>query len=59
MPKCLVIKFFLNQSKSIFRIILILHLILVNGEEISSIGRGICALVGLSRDDTEKEVDYM
>jgi len=31
----------------------------VNGEEISSIGRGVCALVGLCRDDTEKEVDYI
>jgi len=31
----------------------------VDGQLISSIGRGICILVGLSRDDTIKDVEYM
>ncbi|KAL1116728.1 hypothetical protein AAG570_005200 [Ranatra chinensis] len=31
----------------------------VNGEVISSIGRGLCILVGISREDTEKDIDYL
>ncbi|MEE6508019.1 hypothetical protein FKM82_018278, partial [Ascaphus truei] len=28
-------------------------------EQISSIGRGICVLLGISLEDTQKDVDYM
>jgi len=31
----------------------------VDGEVVSSIGRGIVALIGIHRDDTEKEMDYI
>merc|ERR550525_2331131 len=31
----------------------------VNGELISSIGRGIVALIGIHRDDTVKEMEYI
>jgi len=31
----------------------------VNDELISSIGRGICVLVGISKDDTEKDIEYI
>ncbi|XP_034044238.1 D-aminoacyl-tRNA deacylase 1 [Thalassophryne amazonica] len=31
----------------------------VGGEEISSIGRGLCVLLGISAEDTQKEVDYI
>uniref|UniRef100_T1IYM9 D-aminoacyl-tRNA deacylase n=1 Tax=Strigamia maritima TaxID=126957 RepID=T1IYM9_STRMM len=31
----------------------------INDEIISSIGRGLCVLVGISRDDTSKDADYM
>jgi len=31
----------------------------VNGELVSSIGKGICVLVGISRDDTEKDMEYI
>lgn len=31
----------------------------VNGEVISSIGKGLCVLVGLHRTDTQKELDYI
>jgi len=31
----------------------------VNEELISSIGRGICVLVGISKDDTEKDIEYI
>uniref|UniRef100_T1ICK8 D-aminoacyl-tRNA deacylase n=2 Tax=Rhodnius prolixus TaxID=13249 RepID=T1ICK8_RHOPR len=30
----------------------------VDGEVISSIGKGLCILIGISRDDTEKDIDY-
>uniref|UniRef100_A0A914WH15 D-aminoacyl-tRNA deacylase n=1 Tax=Plectus sambesii TaxID=2011161 RepID=A0A914WH15_9BILA len=33
--------------------------VLVGDEVVSSIGRGLCVLVGLARDDTEKDVDWM
>lgn len=33
--------------------------ILVGDELISSIGRGFCVLIGLSHDDTIKDVEYM
>lgn len=36
-----------------------LSLISVDGEVISSIGKGLCILIGISRDDTEKDIDYM
>ncbi|XP_054262448.1 D-aminoacyl-tRNA deacylase 1-like isoform X1 [Macrosteles quadrilineatus] len=31
----------------------------VGEEVISSIGRGLCVLVGISKEDTEKEIDYL
>lgn len=31
----------------------------VNDELISSIGRGLCVLIGISHDDTIKDVEYM
>ncbi|KAL1925058.1 uncharacterized protein VTP21DRAFT_4712 [Calcarisporiella thermophila] len=31
----------------------------VNGAQISRIGRGICVLLGISVDDTEKDIDYI
>ncbi|CAM9880926.1 unnamed protein product [Lampetra fluviatilis] len=31
----------------------------VAGEQVSSIGRGLCVLLGISRDDTEREIDFM
>lgn len=31
----------------------------VNDELISSIGKGLCVLVGISRDDTKEDMEYM
>ncbi|XP_047119349.1 D-aminoacyl-tRNA deacylase 1-like [Schistocerca piceifrons] len=31
----------------------------VDGEVISSIGKGLCVLVGISRDDTEADMEYL
>lgn len=31
----------------------------VNDELISSIGKGICVLVGISKDDTNKDIEYV
>lgn len=31
----------------------------VDGSVISSIGRGFCVLIGVSRDDTSKDIDYI
>ncbi|KAM6972027.1 D-aminoacyl-tRNA deacylase 1 [Aplochiton taeniatus] len=31
----------------------------VGGEQINSIGRGLCVLLGISLEDTQKDVDYM
>ncbi|XP_028829311.1 D-aminoacyl-tRNA deacylase 1 [Denticeps clupeoides] len=31
----------------------------VAGEQISSIGKGLCVLLGISTEDTEKDVEYM
>jgi len=31
----------------------------VDGEMISSIGKGLCVLIGISRDDTDREIDYI
>ena len=31
----------------------------VDGEVISSIGKGLCVLVGISKYDTSKEIEYM
>ncbi|PSN36441.1 hypothetical protein C0J52_16301 [Blattella germanica] len=31
----------------------------VEGEVISAIGKGICVLVGISRDDTKKDMEYI
>lgn len=32
---------------------------LVNGEEVSSIGKGVLALIGMTKSDSEKDVHYM
>ena len=31
----------------------------VGEREVSAIGRGICVLLGISRDDSQKEADWM
>ncbi|XP_015914880.1 D-aminoacyl-tRNA deacylase 1 isoform X3 [Parasteatoda tepidariorum] len=31
----------------------------VDGETINSIGRGLCIFIGISRDDTRKDIDFM
>jgi len=31
----------------------------VDGEVISSIGKGLCVLLGISKHDTPKEIEYM
>jgi D-tyrosyl-tRNA(Tyr) deacylase len=31
----------------------------VEGEVISSIGKGLCVLIGISKDDTKKDMEYM
>ena len=31
----------------------------IDGQTISSIGKGLCVLVGIHRDDTKKELDYI
>lgn len=31
----------------------------VEGEVISSIGKGLCVLIGISKDDTTKDMEYM
>lgn len=36
-----------------------LCLFLVNDELISEIGKGLCILVGISKDDTDKDIEYM
>ena len=37
----------------------IVKIFLVNGEIVSAIGRGLCLLVGLERDDTVEDLAYM
>lgn len=34
-------------------------LLAVEGEVISSIGKGLCVLIGISKDDTKKDMEYM
>lgn len=34
-------------------------LIAVNDELISAIGRGFCILIGICKDDTKSDVDYL
>jgi D-tyrosyl-tRNA(Tyr) deacylase len=31
----------------------------VDGEVVSSIGRGLCVLVGIHRDDTKEQLEYV
>jgi len=31
----------------------------VGDEVVSSIGRGLCVLIGITRDDTPKDIEYM
>ena len=38
---------------------LLLSYITVNGELVSSIGKGLCVLLGISRNDTHKETEWM
>lgn len=33
--------------------------LVVGGEQISAIGRGICVLLGISVEDTQKELEHM
>lgn len=50
------------KSKQIMRAVVqrvVKASVTVDDELISSIGRGICVLVGISRDDTKKDVEYM
>lgn len=35
------------------------NLFLVDGKVISQIGQGLCVLIGISRDDTEADSDWM
>ena len=38
----------------------ILHFLFPVGDEVvSSVGRGLCVLLGISRHDTSKDMDYM
>ena len=32
---------------------------LVDNEVISSIGKGLCVLIGISKNDSKKDMDYM
>jgi D-tyrosyl-tRNA(Tyr) deacylase len=34
-------------------------LLAVEDEVISSIGRGLCVLIGISKDDTKRDMEYM
>lgn len=43
----------------IIQVVITYPLFLVDGEEISSIGRGVLALIGMTRGDSEKDVHYM
>ena len=36
-----------------------IYLFPVDGEVISSIGKGLCVLLGISKYDTSKEIEYM
>jgi len=40
-------------------IFLCLKYFAVDGEVISSIGKGLCVLLGISKHDTPKEIEYM
>ncbi|CAG2182067.1 unnamed protein product [Oppiella nova] len=33
--------------------------LVVNDQMVSQIGRGLCLLIGISRDDTKEDMDYM
>lgn len=33
--------------------------VLVNGEVISEIGRGLCVLIGICNDDTEDDIKFL
>lgn len=45
--------------KNVQLCLLFVHLFIVNDELVSVIGRGFCVLVGISHDDTIKDVEYM
>lgn len=36
-----------------------LHVLSVGDEVVSSIGKGLCILLGMSKDDTQADVQYM
>jgi D-Tyr-tRNAtyr deacylase len=36
-----------------------LNISLVDNQEVSSIGPGICVLLGISKDDTRQDLDWM
>lgn len=35
------------------------YFILVEGEIVSSIGKGLCVLIGINRNDGQKDLEYM
>lgn len=49
-----------NENDNYFIDLIILSCVVTVGEvPISSIGRGLCVLLGISMEDTQKDVDYM
>lgn len=48
-----------SGNKVLLIIINRMVLIAVDGKIISSIGRGVCVLLGISRTDTEQEAEWM
>ena len=56
--------FFISRQHDIDMTIIINILVIffpfsVNNEIVSSIGKGLCVLIGISRNDTPKDVEYM
>ena len=35
------------------------NVVAVDDQVVSSIGRGLCVLIGITRDDTPKDIEYM
>ena len=50
---------YLKASYVTFTVCNLLSFIVVGDELVSSIGRGVCVLVGISNDDTPKDMEYM
>ena len=47
------------EPRLICTLTLIIHIFAVGEETVSSIGQGLCVLIGIGRYDTEKELEYM